>query len=72
MPATEQTHPLGTALGRRFASAPRRDEFADSLRVQNQRRNLNLDMIALMERGHRIDSPEVKAIRAKLAALTPA
>ena len=68
MPA-EQTPPIAGALARRFAAAPRRDEFSDSLRVQNQRRNLNLDMIALMERGHRIDSPEVKAIRERLAAL---
>jgi hypothetical protein len=41
----------------------------DVAQVRNARRNLNLDMIRLMERGARSDSPEVSAIRAKLAAL---
>ena len=66
---SETLPPLASALARRFANAPRRDDFADSVRAANQRRNLNLDMIALMERGHSAHSPEVTAIRNQLAAL---
>lgn len=73
MPAPSDTPPpLASALARRFATAPRRDAFADSARAANQRRNLNLDMIALMERGHSANSSEVTAIRQQLAALRSA
>lgn len=73
-PAETSSHPLAAALGRRFAYRQRvardpRDAEAFSARTQNKRRNLNLDLIALMEGGKGIDSPEVKAIRAQLAQL---
>jgi|GEM_PF-6642128 len=66
---------LGNALGRRFAvrahcaARDKRDSEAFTARTQNKRRNLNLDMIALMERGKAFNSPEVQAIRAELAKL---
>lgn len=73
---------LGNALGRRFAVRARRltaraatkeqdreDAEAFNARTQNKRRNLNLDMIELMQAGKRFDSPEVQAIRAELAKL---
>lgn len=67
---SEPAHPIGAALGRRFSHVSKRAAFASSSAAQNQRRNLNLDLIALMERGHRSDSAEVMAIRHRLAQLT--
>jgi hypothetical protein len=74
MNAPAETHPLAAALGRRFSHRQRvarekGDAEAFNLRTQNKRRNLNLDMIALMERGYGAKSPEVSAIRAELAKL---
>lgn len=69
----EQT--LGAALGRRFAVRARcaardaKEADAFTARTQNKRRNLNLDMIALMERGAAFNSPQVQALRAELAKL---
>ena len=66
---------LGNALGRRFAgrarcpARERENAEAFSARTQNKRRNLNLDMIELMQAGKRSDSPEIQAIRAELAKL---
>ena len=66
---------LGNALGRRFsgrahcAARERGDAEAFTARTQNKRRNLNLDMIELMQGGKAFNSPEVQAIRAELAKL---
>lgn len=66
---------LGSALGRRFAvraRCPARDRLDSdgfNARTQNKRRNLNLDLIELMQTGKGLDSPEVQAIRAELAKL---
>ncbi len=75
MNAPAESHPLGNALGRRFAirahcaARQNADASAFSARTQNKRRNLNLDMIELMQGGKAFNSPEVQAIRAELAKL---
>jgi hypothetical protein len=75
MNAPVESHPLGAALGRRFAGRARcaardtRNAEAFSARSQNKRRNLNLDMIELMQNGKAFNSPEVQALRAELAKI---
>ena len=66
---------LGNALGRRFAgrarcpARERADSEAFTARTASKRRNLNLDLIELMQAGKGLNSPEVQAIRAELAKL---
>ena len=55
--------------GGNFVAAQRQQTALDEANVRNTRRNLNLSMIGLMEKGKGLNSPEVQAIRAKLAQL---
>jgi|GEM_PF-7034040 hypothetical protein len=55
--------------GARPIESTRPQTALDAAQIRNARRNLNLEMIRLMENGARFDSPAVSQLRAALRAL---
>lgn len=66
---SNETPGIARAIGRGFTRFDRPANPLVAANAQNTRRNLNLDMIALMERGVSPKDPRILALRARIAAL---